>query len=214
MDAANASTSVGRRVAPRSYLVFVALFALGTAALAPALGLGGGVMTAFDAATLVFLATLARLLGHDAQGIRAAARDNDANRAALLVLTGLVTLVVLVAVAGAFRGGLTPTEKLLVVATLALAWLFSNAVYALHYAHLFYAETGGGDAGGLVFPGGDEPLYPEFVYFGFTLGMTFQTSDVEITGRGMRRVATGHCLAAFVFNLGVIAFTINVIGAT
>ncbi|WP_375429140.1 DUF1345 domain-containing protein [uncultured Sphingomonas sp.] len=214
MATTDVSKLVGRRIAPGPYLIFAALFALGTAALTPLLGLGHGAMTAFDAATLVFLAMLARLLGHDAEGIRAAARDNDANRAALLVLTGLVTLVVLVAVAGAFRGGLDGVEKLLVVATLALAWLFSNSVYALHYAHLFYATVDGGDAGGLVFPGDTEPLYWEFVYFGFTLGMTFQTSDVEITGRTMRRVVTGHCLAAFVFNLGVIAFTINVIGAT
>jgi uncharacterized membrane protein len=42
--------------------------------------------------------------------------------------------------------------------------------------------------------------------------MTFQTSDVEMTSRKMRRVATGQCLAAFVFNIGVLAFTINVLG--
>jgi uncharacterized membrane protein len=42
--------------------------------------------------------------------------------------------------------------------------------------------------------------------------MTFQTSDVNIQSRRIRRVVTGHCLAAFVFNLGVLAFTINSIG--
>ncbi len=42
--------------------------------------------------------------------------------------------------------------------------------------------------------------------------MTFQTSDVSITSRRIRRVVLGQCLAAFVFNLGVIAFTINVLG--
>ena len=42
--------------------------------------------------------------------------------------------------------------------------------------------------------------------------MTFQTSDVEITSRRLRRVSIGQCLAAFVFNLGVLAFSINVLG--
>ena len=61
-------------------------------------------------------------------------------------------------------------------------------------------------------PGTDEPDYWDFVYFAFTLGMTFQTSDVSITDRRIRRVVLGHSLAAFVFNLGVLAFTINVLG--
>ena len=42
--------------------------------------------------------------------------------------------------------------------------------------------------------------------------MTFQTSDVQIGSRRIRRVVLGHTLAAFVFNLGVVAFTVNVLG--
>ena len=42
--------------------------------------------------------------------------------------------------------------------------------------------------------------------------MTFQVSDMNITSKRMRRVVMFHCLAAFVFNLGVLAFTINVLG--
>ena len=42
--------------------------------------------------------------------------------------------------------------------------------------------------------------------------MTFQTSDVEIRSRAMRRTATVHSLAAFVFNIGVLAFTVNILG--
>jgi uncharacterized membrane protein len=41
--------------------------------------------------------------------------------------------------------------------------------------------------------------------------MTFQTSDVDITLVHWRKVVTFHCLAAFVFNLGVLAFSINVL---
>ena len=65
---------------------------------------------------------------------------------------------------------------------------------------------------GLRFPEDDKPDYWDFIYYAFCLGMTFQTSDVSVTDSRFRRVSTGHCLAAFVFNLGVIAFTINVLG--
>ena len=39
--------------------------------------------------------------------------------------------------------------------------------------------------------------------------MTFQTSDVEIHSPHWRRIALVQSFAAFVFNIGVIAFTIN-----
>ena len=105
-----------------------------------------------------------------------------------------------------------PTDIALIIATLLIAWLFSNMVYALHYAHLFYSQDKGGDVGGLDFPGDGDPDYGDFIYFAFTLGMTFQTSDVAIPGRPIRRTAILHCFAAFVFNIGVLAFTINVLG--
>ena len=44
--------------------------------------------------------------------------------------------------------------------------------------------------------------------------MTFQTSDCQITSWRIRRISIGQCLAAFVFNLGVLAFSINVIGGS
>ena len=145
--------------------------------------------------------------------MRRATRENDANRALLLAITAATMGVILVAVAGELKGRNDTLAIVLVVTTLALSWLFSNMVYAMHYAHLFYsADDGGTDAGGIDFPGCKEPDYWDFLYFSATLGMTFQTSDVEITSRRIRRVVLGQCLAAFVFNLGVIAFTINVLG--
>ena len=93
---------------------------------------------------------------------------------------------------------------------LAFAWLFSNTVYALHYAHLAYSNEA--KCMGLSFPDTAEPLYWDFVYFAFTIGMTFQTSDVTISDQSIRRIVAMHGLAAFAFNIGVLAFTINVLG--
>ncbi len=97
--------------------------------------------------------------------------------------------------------------------TLALAWLFANTVYALHYAHLVYMHP---DAGcvGLQFPRTTHPVYWDFVYFSFACGMAFATSDVEVTETHMRKIVTIHCLAAFGFNIGVLAFTINLLASS
>ena len=174
-----------------------------------------GIMLGFDLAALFFIATLKTLFSCDATAMRQQARRNDANRTLILVMTGIVMLVVLVVVASELRQRTAPSLGMigLIIPTLALAWCFSNIVYTLHYAYLFYrGGSGGGDHGGLDFPDRDEPDYWDIAYFAVTLGMTFQTSDVGITSPVIRRVALFHCLAAFVFNLGILAFTINIIG--
>ena len=147
--------------------------------------------------------------------MRRDAKRNDANRALLLGITAMVSGVIMVTVASVLlqQGARKPFEIALVLATLCLAWLFSNLVYALHYAHLYYvAGPDGKDSGGLEFPDTKEPDYWDFAYFSSCVGMTFQTSDTNITSQRLRRIGMFHGLAAFVFNLGVIAFAINVLG--
>jgi uncharacterized membrane protein len=106
-----------------------------------------------------------------------------------------------------------PFTKVLIIGTLIMAWVFSNTVYALHYAHLVYI-TPGTQCDGLDFPRTPLPIYWDFVYFAFTLGMTFQTSDTGITSPRIRKIAAVHSFAAFVYNIGVLAFTINVLGGS
>ena len=208
------SWRLGNRIAPPRFIVFAGVMIAGTGLAMVPFGLdwARALMAGFDAAAIVFLVSLWPVFDDESDTMRARSRANDANRAGLLLLTALVSGVILVAVASELSGEGRPIVAL-VIATLLLAWLFSNIVYALHYADLFYtADAAGKDDGGLEFPDCDEPDYSDFTYFSFTLGMTFQTSDVSIVSRRVRRVATGQCLAAFVFNIGVIAFTINVLG--
>jgi uncharacterized membrane protein len=218
--AGDSRTTIGHRVAPPRFI----LFAVAEIAATAGLILSGlvdtrqAVMIGFDAATLLFLLSCLTLFAAvDPATMREHAEANDANRTLLLGITGAVMVAILVAVASEVVGGSPePFQKILVLATLVLAWLFSNSVYALHYAHLCYhpekAQRRGGELG-LEFPGTPAPDYADFAYFAFTLGMTFQTSDVSITSPGIRNVVTIHSLAAFVFNLGVLAFTINVLGS-
>jgi uncharacterized membrane protein len=99
----------------------------------------------------------------------------------------------------------------IVASTLALSWLTLQAVFALRYAHEFYAvsQAGAGIDGGLDFPQEKCPDYWDFVYFSIVLGMTFQVSDVQVTSRKLRRLATLHGLLGFVFNTVIIALTVN-----
>lgn len=208
--------SIGNRIAPARFLWAAAAGLVATPIAILQSDWRMGTMIGFDAAAILFLLSAIPLFRRgDARSIRAAAARNDANRVMLLVITGIVMMVIFVAITAELtqRSAPDPLVAALIIATLALAWAFSNMIYALHYAHLFYsANDTGDDSGGIVFPGTKEPDYWDFTYFAFTLGMTFQTSDTDIEDRRIRKIATLHSLAAFVFNIGVLAFTINVLG--
>jgi uncharacterized membrane protein len=207
--------SIGRIVAPWRFLMFIALLAI---AVVPAsLQLGSvwlGFIAAFDVAALLFLLSCWSILKiSDPAEIERLARLNDANRTFLLSVTVIVLAVLLIAMAAQTVGGHPDTvTKLLIITTLVVAWLFSNTVYALHYAHMAYVDAPAGCAG-FRFPGTAEPVYWDFVYFAFTCGMAFATSDVEVTNQKIRKVVTFHCLAAFAFNIGVLAFTVNLLAS-
>jgi uncharacterized membrane protein len=212
--------AVGRWIAPPRFLAFLLLLPLGFVAhqtWAPGARWTDSASMAFDFAAAVFLVSLIPLLRNGApEAIRRQADANDANRLLILLMTSLLTITVMVAIAGELPGAKhgNPWAIVRLVGTLTLVWLFANTVYALHYAHEYYSSQPDctGDRGGLEFPGQGDPGYADFAYFSFTLGMTFQTSDVGISARRIRAIALFHSFAAFVFNLGIIAFTINALG--
>jgi uncharacterized membrane protein len=130
-------------------------------------------------------------------------------------------IILLVAALGAFAsiaaivfelgaGKHTPPELALAVATITLSWAAVHTTFALHYAHEFYR---GDKPGGLAFPAGDTPEQPDywdFVYFSFIIGMTAQVSDVGITDKTIRRIATAHGIVSFLFNTALVALMVNI----
>jgi uncharacterized membrane protein len=96
--------------------------------------------------------------------------------------------------------------------SLAASWLLLQTAFALHYARVFYqrGQDGAETEGGLIFPGGHDPDYLDFVYFSAIVGMTSQVSDVAVSGRRMRRLTLLHGLLSFAFNLIVLALAVNV----
>jgi len=213
---------IGNRVAPARFIGFVLLLVVGYAVHNRFIGEGGwkdSAAMAFDFAAACFLASLLPLLrDSSAEAMRRHAAENDANRLMVLFITSGLAFLAMAAISGELprvHDG-KPFAAVKLVATLLLIWLFANSVYALHYAHVFYSSDPktGGDCAGLDFPETKTPTYSDFGYFAFTLGMTFQTSDVAVTRPAVRQIAILHSFAAFVFNIGVIAFTINALGGS
>ena len=205
----------GNRIAPWRFVAFLALLASVSAGASTMFGIIRGIMIGFDVASLAFLLSCIPFFNDSPDQLRRAAADNDGNRALLIVISLTLAAVVLGVLTAmlAERQSLHLLEKSLIVVTLVLAWTFGNAIFTLHYAHLFYSSAvGGRDLAGLNFPNTKEPAFADFVYFAYTLGVAVQTSDVEITERQMRNVVTIHCVVGFFFNLGVLALTINVLG--
>lgn len=150
---------------------------------------------------------------------RRRARWEDPGAAMMFVLVTLAAVASLGAVgvavdSGAHLRGVPRLAHLaLMVLSLMGAWLLIQSVFALHYARGYYRSAGAHDkpAGGLGFPGGEDPDYLDFFYFSAVIGMTSQVSDVAVHDRAMRRLVLLHGLLAYAFNLAVLALAVNVL---
>ncbi|MEP7223303.1 MAG: DUF1345 domain-containing protein [Novosphingobium sp.] len=207
---------LGNRIAPPRFVLFIVLLlaVLGWSVWGLGSAWSAALMRGFDVAAVAFILSLWPLgRDHRADEMRVHAAQNNANRGVVLLITGIVMLAIMAAIANdlslAKHGNNMAVAKL--VFTLSLAWAFTNMVFTLHYAHIHYgpADTGVGDHGGFEFPGTPEPDYWDFLYFSFTAGMSFAASDVNVLCGRVRRVLVVQCLLSFIFNIGVIAFTIN-----
>ena len=98
---------------------------------------------------------------------------------------------------------------LILVITIVLSWLTTQVLFGLRYAHLFYIRLVGDAQRGLEFPGEPNPDYWDFFYFSLVIGMTFQVSDVKIADRHLRRLAAAHAFISFLFNMVLLALTVN-----
>lgn len=136
----------------------------------------------------------------------------------ILVLTFVVAaalmcigaIVAELAVVKELKGTLRYAHIMLAALTIASSWAFTQVMFALHYAHDYYATEVRGGHGGLDFPGGHAPDYGDFLYFACVIGTSGQTADVSLSSRTMRRTGLVHCVLAFFFNTTLVALTINI----
>ena len=204
--------------------------------LAAALGLGAAAFLAqpdtvswhtraiasWDLGTLVYLVLAWRLIARaDAAETRdhALAQDQSSYLIFLFVVgASCASIVAIGFVAGTIRElpfwSKTWHLALTIVALLS-SWLLIQTVFAFHYARRFYDgyDPNGAEPASLAFPGKREPDYLDFAYYSFVIGMTSQVSDVAVTSRRMRHLTLVHAVLAFVFNIAVLALSINIIGS-
>jgi uncharacterized membrane protein len=100
------------------------------------------------------------------------------------------------------------------ILALLLSWLLIQTLFGFHYARCYYwrEHPSKDHIRGLRFPGEDEPDYLDFAYYSFVVGMTSQVSDVAVVARHMRRITLIHGVLSFVFNIAILAMSINIIG--
>lgn len=172
-------------------------------------------LIAWNAAIWLFLILVLRMMaGADIADLRKRAGMEEEGRIATLIIVTLATTVAFVALgielADALQDKAADRSLRIVVAIAAIfgSWLFMNFAFALHYAHEVYRTKLSLDA--LAFPNEKQPDYWDFLYFAMVLGTTFQTSDVEIRSRALRRTAMVQGLAAFIFNTAIIALTVSI----
>ena len=92
----------------------------------------------------------------------------------------------------------------------ACSWSLTHTSWAMRYAHLFYREDHEG-VGGLTFPGEQPPDAFDFAYFAFTVGICFQTSDVNVPSRQIRRSVLFHACQSFVYTTAIVALALNLV---
>lgn len=181
-------------------------------------------ITAWDIGISVALIALyLGLRGATAPAMQRNALRQDARKWAVLIVALVAAAASLVVIASEMplvkdaTGMERALRAIFVIFTVVVSWAFVHTVFAVHYAHDFYvdADLSKGASGTakprLLFPGGEMPNYGDFMYFAFTVGMTFQVSDVQIADREMRRVVLAHGATSFFYTTGILALAINLV---
>jgi uncharacterized membrane protein len=167
---------------------------------------------------ILLMTMMMRDCGIDRIQARAAAEDEGQGLTLTLSVISATTSVLAIAaelsLAKNDHGLIKALRVGLAFATICISWFFTHLIFAIHYAHEYYApDQDGPDArkGGLGFPGGEPPDYWDFVHFAVVIGVACQTADISFTSKPLRRIGTIHGVLSFVFNTVVLALTINLL---
>ncbi|SDB93089.1 Uncharacterized membrane protein [Raineyella antarctica] len=176
---------------------------------AEAAGVAGWIVTA----AVYCLWTWAIIGRLDGAATRAHATEEDPGRGygdVILLFAALASLVgvgVLLA-AGSQTGPSSIVETGLGLLCVASSWFLVHVVFTIRYAQLYYENGGGVD-----FNQSEDPDFRDFAYLSFTLGMTYQVSDTDITDRTIRHTVLRHTLLSYLLGAVVLASTVNLVAS-
>jgi uncharacterized membrane protein len=174
------------------------------------------VLTGWNAA-MFFLVPLTyiRMRRLDARQLRAHYEEEDPTAPVIVIFVvaaALLSVAAIVALLSTLKH-VAPADRVahLVLASMTIvnSWLLVHTMFTLHYADIYYSVAEDAPPP-LSFPETRQPLFWDFVYFSFTIGVACQTADVATTQTAIRKTVTVHAVIAFVFNLFVLGFAINV----
>lgn len=171
----------------------------------------------WNAGACLYLVLAARMMFWSShERMRTRASQESEGRIVVLTLVVIAAIVCLcaivaeLAVARDLHGTTRYAHIALATLTILSSWAFTQVMFALHYAHDYYAAKSRNHPPGLEFPGEASPDYGDFLYFSCIIGTASQTADVSFTSRSMRRTGLVHCVLAFFFNATLLALTINI----
>jgi uncharacterized membrane protein len=127
----------------------------------------------------------------------------------LSAVASLTAVGVVMAKGSSDHGTRQAVDVVLTVAAIALAWAVVHTSYALRYARHYYTDQDGG----IDFNQDEPPRYSDFAYLAFTLGMTFQVSDTDISSSTIRRAALKHALLSYLFGAVILATVVNLVSS-
>jgi uncharacterized membrane protein len=110
--------------------------------------------------------------------------------------------------AGHAAGSVKASLITLGVVSAVLSWTMVHTVFMLRYARAYW---GAEPPGGIEFNESEPPTYIDFAYYSFTIGMTFQVSDTNITAKAVRRLTLHHALLSYLFGAVLLGLAINVV---
>ncbi|WP_382308076.1 DUF1345 domain-containing protein [Herbiconiux sp. UC225_62] len=128
----------------------------------------------------------------------------------LLILASLASVLVVIYVLVLSNGAAGVERDVLsgiAVLSVVLSWCLVHTLYTLRYAVVYYSGT----RGGVSFNQDELPRYADFAYLAFTIGMTFQVSDTNLTSSDIRMTALRHALLAYLFGSVILASLVNLL---
>lgn len=167
-----------------------------------------------DTFFVIFLVASMLRFGESAVGLRERAEFEDVGifLVVVIVLAAIGTALVSIIIIIRHSHGRITGPILLALAAAPLGWATLHVIAAFHYANLYYARSEEPSwEPPLQFPNTRMPSAWDFLYYAFVIGMTAQTSDVQIAGTQMRRATLGHGIVSFVFNTVLIAMSVNAV---
>ncbi len=147
-------------------------------------------------------------------------------RRALQVKASLVFTFISIAVLTMFINELKGEQTLLpfgvrssvYFASLFATWLQMHNSFAMLYAKLYFRlnplpAADGPNPQGFVFAGQDEPLFSDFLYVSYAVGLTYAMSDTNLEDSQVRRIVLLHALVSFLFLSIVLSELIHLLGS-